>query len=46
MDSTTRALQRGSKGLVIGARDGTVSEDAVLGVFLPIYPLCELDNLI
>ena len=30
MDSTTRALQRGSKGLVIGARDGTVSEDALL----------------
>jgi hypothetical protein len=33
-NSTTHALQCGSKGLVIGARGGTVSEDALLGHFL------------
>jgi hypothetical protein len=30
-DSPTHTLQGGSEGLVISARDGTVSEDAVLG---------------
>jgi hypothetical protein len=30
-DSTIHALELGSKDLVIGARGGTVSEDAVLG---------------
>jgi hypothetical protein len=34
VDSTTHALQRGSKSLVIGAPDGTVSEDAVLACII------------
>ena len=33
-DSTIHALELGSKDLVIGARGGTVSEDAVLARFM------------
>jgi len=37
-DSTVCALQQGSKGVVIGAPDGTVSEDAMLASALRSLP--------
>jgi hypothetical protein len=40
VDSTIHALHRSSKSLIIGARGGTVSEDALLGMGLADSLLC------